>query len=323
MISSVRQLIAHRTIVSTLGHSGQSGHGGHGGHGGSGQAAPGHHGNHGHGHHGHSGGGNAIGGSGLQQTWSSVIKETRFSGEMFRNPLVPLMIYGMVFLSIMLIICLADNNLLDFAVQQHNEAQKKRMQEMATQQLKAEEAAVAQSGAAQESVRVAGEQSDAQPQQQSLQQPQQQSLQQPLQLSQQQPQQQGFDQQLSSAQDFLGAPAQSVPSQQPGFGAQPAAQQGYLQQSLNRQNSGGGFQPPTAQDSQQSYGSYGASYGTYPSSYPQASYGQQGYSQMSGYSQNGYHAAGSQRSGAYMQGGFKTGPDGVSQVPMNRMVINR
>jgi hypothetical protein len=243
----------------------------------------------------------------LQQTWSSAIKETRFSGEMFRNPLVPLMIYGMVFLSIMLIICLADNNLLDFAVQQHNEAQKKRMQEMATQQLKAEEAAVAQSGAAQESVRAAGEQSDAQPQQQSL----------------QQPQQTGFDQQLSSAQDFLGAPAQSVPSQQPGFGAQPAAQQGYLQQSLNRQNSGGGFQQPTAQYSQQSYGGYGASSGAYPSSYPQASYGQQGYSQMSGYSQNGYHAAGSQRSGAYMQGGFKTGPDGVSQVPMNRMVINR
>lgn len=295
--------------MSTQGHSG------HGGHGGSGQATPGHHGNHG--HHGHSGGGNAIGGGGLQQTWNSVIKETRFSGEMFRNPLVPLMIYGMVFLSIMLIICLADNNLLDFAVQQHNEAQKKRMQEAAAQQMKADEAALGQGGATQESPQAANQEISQQPQQQQ-------------QLQQQ------FDQQLSPAQNFpdaVGQPNQANLVQQPSFASPPSAQPGYLQQSLNRQSSGGGFSQPNAQYSQQNYGNYGSSgaYSPYAAA-PQMGYSQQGYAgsaemqpmgMSNQFARGGYHAAGSQRSGAYMQGGFKTGPDGVSQVPMNRMVINR
>ena len=303
---------ATKTKVSIQGHSGQSGHGGHGG---SGQAAPGHHGNHG---HGHSGGGNAIGGGGLQQTWSSVIKETRFSGEMFRNPLVPLMIYGMVFLSIMLIICLADNNLLDFAVQQHNEAQKKRMQEAAAQQVKADEASAAQNGAVPESAQGANQEISQQPQQNQQQQPQV---------------QQQFDQQLSPAQNFLNPVGQPNLVQQPSFASPASGQQGYLQQSLNRQNSGGGLAQPSPQYAQPNYGDYGSSgaYSPYAAA-PQMGYGQQGFAgtapmQPMGmgnqFAGGGYHAAGSQRSGAYMQGGFKTGADGVSQVPMNRMVINR
>jgi len=303
--------------MSTLGHSGQGGQGGHGGHGGhSGQGAPGHHGNHGHGHHGHSGGGNAIGGNGIQQTWNSIIQETRFSGEMFRNPLVPLMIYGMVFLSIMLIICLADNNLLDFAVQQHNEAQKKRMQEMAAAQMKAEETAAARRG------NETGEQEAPDKQVSDQQVLEQQAVSQP-----------GFDQQLSSVNEFL--PRQPANAPIPESGISPstgagAAQTGYLQQSLIQQNSFLDGQPRTF-NAQPAYGSYGAtnSSSAYFMPPPQAP-GQHGFTgaagQMggaSGFSQGGYHAAGHLRSGAYLQGGFKTGADGVSQVPMNRMVVNR
>ncbi len=37
-----------------------------------------------------------------------------------------------------------------------------------------------------------------------------------------------------------------------------------------------------------------------------------------------FGASGARHSGsAYYQGGYKTGPDGTSKVPMNRMVVNR
>ncbi len=49
---------------------------------------------------------------GPQQTWQSAFAETRFSGDLFRSPIIPLCAFGMIFFSVVLVICLADNNLL-------------------------------------------------------------------------------------------------------------------------------------------------------------------------------------------------------------------
>lgn len=208
-----------------------------------------------------------MGGGVHQQTWASIFNETRFSGEMIRNPLFGLIAYGMIFLSIILVICLADNNLLDFAVTQHNEAQAKRAKEMAEAESKAEEAAISQSNASQGRGAPPVASQDALPQQ--------------------------------SVQDLL---PQSAPSQ--GFSSQSPAQPGYLQQSLLLQGQSGNLQSAN----QSPYQTY--QQGSFP-----------GYAQQSG---GGYPQSGAyQSSGAYMQGGYKTGPDGTTRVPMNRMVVNR
>lgn len=288
--------------MSTLGHSGQSGHGGHGGQGGHAGQGPGHHGNHGHGHHGHSGG-NAMGGGGQQQTWASIFNETRFSGDGFRSPLFGLIAYGMVFLSIVLVICLADNNLLDFAVTQHRESQQKHAREVAEAETKAEEEALKKAGATQP-------QSDAQP-----------------------AAQQGFDQQAAAPQDngqqSLLPPVQPLPSvAQPGVSQQPS-QPGYLQQSLLQQ-----MQPGYSQQgyAPQAYAAPSQYQQAAAPGFPQGGF-QQGFGgpmQPPGFApaQNagaGYpqRTGAYQHSGAYYQGGYKTGPDGTTQVPMNRMVVNR
>lgn len=205
-----------------------------------------------------------MGGGGHQQTWASIFNETRFSGEMIRNPLFGLIAYGMIFLSIILVICLADNNLLDFAVTQHNEAQAKRAKEMAEAETRAEEALQSNSPPSQTASPVAIQ-----------------------------------DAPQSAAQNLL---PQAAPSQ--GFSSQIQAQPGYLQQSLMPPGQSGNPQYPS-QSQYQPYQQGGFA------GYPQQSAG--------GYSQSGAY----QSSGAYMQGGFKTGPDGTTRVPMNRMVVNR
>lgn len=208
-----------------------------------------------------------MGGGGHQQTWASIFNETRFSGEMIRNPLFGLIAYGMVFLSIILIICLADNNLLDFAVTQHNEAQARRAKEMAEAEAKSEDSAISQTNASQSRGAPPAAGQDALPQQ--------------------------------SMQDLL---PQSAPSQ--GFSSQSPSQPGYLQQSLLQQGQSGNLQSATQSPYQ-----------------PYQQGGFAGYPQQSG---NGYPQSGAyQSSGAYMQGGYKTGPDGTTRVPMNRMVVNR
>ncbi len=217
-----------------------------------------------------------MGGGGHQQTWASIFNETRFSGDMIRNPLFGLVAYGMVFLSIILVICLADNNLLDFAVSQHNEAQAKRAKQLAEAEREADQSARPQADSTQSA-----------------------------------------DQVQPAAQ--LPQPAQSLlpPSApQENFSQPSPSQPGYLQQSLMQQGQ---------------YGQQNFSQPAYPSASAYQGYGQTGMQQMqpgafSSYPQpqsGAYRQGGYQNSGAYYQGGYKTGPDGTTQVPMNRMVVNR
>lgn len=233
-----------------------------------------------------------MGGGGAQETWASQFNETRFSGELFRSPLIPLIAYGMIFLSIVLVVCFADNNLLDFAMSQHKEAQERHARQIAEAQNKEQEANSAQNLAAGET---SGAGSGAE----------QQAIQQPMMP--------GF------SQAGIGQP---MARQQPG-------QMGYLQQSLAQQASG---QPQPQQYAQSAYAPPGYAqpgYGQAPyvmqggvqqSPYPQTAYSQTGCQQPM--SQGGM-APIPARGGAYYQPGFKTGPDINSRIPINRMVVNR
>ncbi len=261
--------------MSTLGHSGHSG--GHGGHAG--------------GHHGHSGGGHVSGGGGPQETWNAASQETSFYGDLYRSPLIPLIAFGMVFFSVVLVVCLADSNLLEFAVSQHKEAQQKHAAQVQNAIKDAEEASAAQTA----------EQSPPQPEAAVATPPQ-----------------------TSAPQETGSAPQQ-------GFGQMGAAQQmnaqpsalaqlGYLQQSLQP----GFAQRGYAASQQQPYAAYHeplmAAPGFAPQVNPQAGFGAGAY-QPGGFTTPAANQ--SQHGGAWLQGGYKTGPDGFSRIPMNRMVVNR
>lgn len=298
----------------SLGHSG--GQGGHGGHGG-------------HGHHGHSGGGGqAMGGGGPQETWTSALKETRFGGELYRSPLIPLVAYGMVVASVVIVVCFADSNLLEFAVSQHKEAQQKHDEKLKKEMEEAAEASGSQAEDAQPVAQGASQSaaSDAS------------SV-----AAQQQPAPQGLPASVPPA--ALSAPNQMSgyqPAQQfqPAYAqpqtayAQPQpAQTGYLQQSLQGgygSNKQYGESEQAFVAGRQAYGAYsstGPAAGAFVPSYPAS--GSAAY-QQPGYPAQPYQAAGlapmanlQQHGNAWLQGGYKTGADGVTRVPMNRMVVNR
>ena len=201
----------------------------------------------------------------------------------------------MIFLSIVLVVCFADNNLLDFAMSQHKEAQEKHARQIAEAQNQEQEANSAQNSAA-------GETSDtgSGAEQQAI----------------QQPKMPGF------SQAGIGQP---MAPQQPG-------QMGYLQQSLAQQASGQPQAPSPTQSYAQPFGQQGYAqpgYGQAPyvmpggyqqSGYPQAAYPQTGYQQPI---PQGGMAPIPARGGAYFQPGFKTGPDVNTRIPINRMVVNR